>query len=82
MGRRERREQQRQLEKFRREQQRIAAAIPKTRWWRTALVKTYGLLGAVALLFGLIGFFFIPTFHFTPTSDSIRTTRFQRSSRL
>jgi len=59
MGRRERREQQRQLEKFRREQQRIAAAIPKTRWWRTALVKTYGLLGAVALLFGLIGGWFL-----------------------
>jgi len=55
MSRRERREQQRQLEKFRREQQRIAAASPKISWWRTAFDKTYGLLGVIVLLFGLIG---------------------------
>src|ERR1051326_6762659 len=54
MSRRERREQQRQAERFRREQQRIAAAIPKTPWWRTAFARTHGLLGGVALLLALI----------------------------
>ena len=59
MGRRERREQQRQLQRLRREQQRIAAATPRPRWWRKLFSGTNVVVGAVITFLTLLGGWFL-----------------------